>query len=154
MLELYCDGSGADRVDRPGGWAFAVVRDGAALLERSGGSPKTTAFLMELEAARAALAWVVEHGASEPAVLISDSRLTLEVASGLRELKAARYVEPAAALRALAVATKASTKWVRGHAGHRWNERVDGLARAAKVAVLTPKKGLRGRGARSARRAK
>lgn len=132
-LEVYCDGSGGDRVDRPGGWAFVIVRGGEVLLEGAGNEAKTTALTMELEAARAGLTAVLEFRPVPPEVtLISDSRLTLEVVSGARELKAERYVLLAQRLRALAVLLKTQTRWVRGHAGNVWNERADALALAAK----------------------
>lgn len=140
-LEIYCDGSGAERVDRPGGWAFVVVRNGEVLVERSGGASKTTALTMELMAASAALTWALDERVEVEVVLISDSRLALEVVAGQRELKRARYVEQAVALRALAVKAKATTKWVRGHSGQVWNERADALAAAAKRRVA-PKRSV------------
>jgi ribonuclease HI len=132
-LEVYCDGSGGGRVDRPGGWAFVIVRAGEVLLEGAGGAARTTALTMELEAARAGLAAVLELRGRPPGVtLISDSRVTLEVVSGARELKAERYVLLARRLRSLAVMLETDTQWVRGHAGNRWNERADALALRAK----------------------
>ena len=59
VLEVHCDGSGEERVGRPGGWAFVIVRDGEVLSERDGSAGKTTSLVMELEAARSALDEVV-----------------------------------------------------------------------------------------------
>lgn len=141
-IEVYCDGSGEERVGRPGGWAFLVVRDGEVLHTGHGAAPETTSLVMELEAARAALAEVVEakwHLEHE-VVLISDSRIALEVASGTFMPRPLKYRPLSESLRAVAVAANARTKWVRAHAGHPWNERVDALAHEAKVAQAAPKK--------------
>ncbi len=139
-VEIFCDGSGGERVDRPGGWAFVVVKDEQVLAERSGGEAKTTALMMELVAALAALEWLEKERPRAHVLLVSDSRLTLEVVDGTRELKRERYVELAERLRALAARLRVSTKWVRGHSGKRWNERADALAEEAKQAVVVPRK--------------
>jgi ribonuclease HI len=132
-LELYCDGSAAERVGRPGGWAFAVVRDGELLVARSGASASTTSLVMELEAALAGLREVVARGWHEhhAVQLVSDSSIALEVAAGTFLPK--RHVDLARALREAAVAAGATTRWVRAHSGHRWNEAVDALAHDAKM---------------------
>ena len=62
--------------------------------------------------------------------LISDSSIALDIAAGRFLPK--RHVALALTLREAAVATGATTRWVRAHSGHRWNEAVDGLAREAK----------------------
>ncbi|MBL8922999.1 MAG: hypothetical protein JNJ54_29385 [Myxococcaceae bacterium] len=134
-LELFCDGSGEERVGRPGGWAFLAVRDETLVHSGHGAAPKTTSLVMELEAVSAALRAVLAGGWHEAheVVVVSDSRIALEVADGRFMPRPAAYRAQAEALRALAVATGARTRWVRGHAGHRWNEEVDALAHRAKV---------------------
>ncbi|MBE2251279.1 MAG: hypothetical protein IAE78_17190 [Myxococcus sp.] len=137
LLEVFCDGSGAERVGRPGGWAFVIVHGDEVLRERSGGEAKTTCLVMELEAARAGLDEVVAAGwhRSHQVRLISDCRVALEVADGVFTPRPAKYAALTEALRALALTSGATTRWVRGHGGHRWNDHVDALARAARLAV-------------------
>ncbi len=132
LLEVHCDGSGEARAGRPGGWAYVVVRNGEVLAEGSGGAKVTTSLVMELEAALAGLRAVVERGWHRGHVveLISDSSIALEVAAGRFVPKA--HEKQAEALRELALTADAKTRWVRGHSGSRWNERVDAVAEEAK----------------------
>lgn len=132
-LELYCDGSAEERVGTRGGWAFVAVRGDEVLATRSGAASSTTSLVMELEAALAALREVVARGWHErhAVELVSDSSIALDIAAGRFMPK--RHVALAQALREAAVAAKASTRWVRAHSGHRWNEAVDALAHEAKV---------------------
>lgn len=132
LLEVHCDGSGEARVGQPGGWAFVVVRDDQLLAEGSGGAKVTTSLVMELQAATHGLRAVVKRGWHQQHVveLISDSSIALDVAAGRFVPKT--HVKEARALRALAVIADAKTRWVRGHSGVLWNERVDAAAAAAK----------------------
>ena len=133
VLEVYCDGSAEERVGKPGGWAFLVVREDQVLLEKSGRSNATTSLVMELEAARAALEAVIRNGWHEDHLveLISDSSIALDIAAG--KFMPKRHVPLAEALRALALAAGAHTRWVRAHSGHPWNERVELAAARAKA---------------------
>jgi ribonuclease HI len=135
-LEVYCDGSGEERVGRAGGWAFVVVRQGEVLLRGDGGDPKTTSLVMELEAARAALRAVLRRRwhTKHDIVLISDCSIALEIAAGRFMPKPKQYTVLASSLRELAVKARASTRWVRAHGGHVWNEEVDLRAREARLA--------------------
>lgn len=132
-LELYCDGSSEERVGTPGGWAFLVVRRGEVVASGSGGARVTTSLVMELEAARAALREVVARGwhLRDAIELVSDSSIALDVAAGRFVPK--RHETLAQALRAASVEAGATTRWVRAHSGHRWNEAVDALAHDAKL---------------------
>jgi ribonuclease HI len=134
-LEVYCDGSGEERVGRPGGWAFVVVRDGVEVARGHGAAAKTSCLFMELEAARAGLAEVLARGwhVGVEVVLVSDSSIALDVAAGRFTPRPARYHEACRALRVVASTCAATTRWVRAHAGERWNEEVDALARAARL---------------------
>lgn len=135
VLEVYCDGSAEERVGKPGGWAFVVVRSEEVLASRSGGAAATTSLVMELEGALAGLREVVARGwhREHRVELISDSSIALEVADG--RFVPRKFGALAAALRAVAVEARAGTRWVRAHSGHRWNEWVDAAARAAKRGV-------------------
>lgn len=135
VLEVYSDGSAAERADRPGGWAWALVRHGAVLITSSGASPRTTSLVMELEAALAGLSEVVSRGwhRTHAVELISDSSIALEVAAG--RFVPRTQVALAERLRAAALESGARTRWVRAHSGHPFNELVDALALAAKQAA-------------------
>jgi ribonuclease HI len=132
-VEAWSDGSASERAGRPGGWAFALVRYGEVISTGQGASPRTTSLGMELEAATRALEAVRDRGlhASHAIELISDSSITLEVARGGYVPKG--HEAPCAKLRALALELKATTRWVRGHDGHAFNEFVDRLASEAKL---------------------
>ncbi len=135
VLEVYSDGSGEERVGRPGGWAFAIVRDDAVLATGQGHAAQTTCLVMELEAARAALAAVVRRGwhRGHEVVLISDSSIALDIAAGRFFPKPPRYAALCRALREVTLRSGATTRWVRAHSGDRWNEHVDALSRAART---------------------
>lgn len=139
-LTIYCDGSSHDVANRPGGWAFVVVEDDEILLEQSGASPATSNTTMELQAALAALNAVLERGWHRDAALtlVSDSRGTLDMASGVAPLPVHDHAI-ASELRTACARAGATTRWVRGHSGDRWNEYVDSLAAAAKQ-TLVPKR--------------
>jgi ribonuclease HI len=54
-FKVYTDGSATTK-DKPGGWAYAIVKDGVKVTEGSGFSAGTTNNDMELEAAIQGLA--------------------------------------------------------------------------------------------------
>ncbi|MDP1826499.1 MAG: RNase H family protein [Archangium sp.] len=132
VLELYTDGSAEERVGKPGGWAFLVVCGEEVLASKSGASASTTSLVMELEAALEGLREIVARGwhTGASVELISDSSIALDIAAGRFLPK--RQVSLALALRAAAVEARATTRWVRAHSGHPWNEAVDSLADQAK----------------------
>jgi ribonuclease HI len=87
---------------------------------------------MELEAALAGLRAVVTRGwhLVNEVELISDSSIALDIAGG--RFMPRKHVELATSLRETAREARATTRWVRAHSGHRWNEVVDVLAHEAK----------------------
>lgn len=133
VLHLYCDGSAGERVGRPGGWAYLVVHAEQVLASGSGGAAKTTSLAMELEAARAALTEVLARGwhHTHAVELVSDCSIALDAAEGRAVPR--RQEAVAQALRAAALAAASTTRWIRAHAGHRWNEAVDALAHEARL---------------------
>ena len=137
LVSVYCDGSAHGRPGRAGGWAFVVVINGRCVLETSGAEARTTSNRMELLAALSALRAVISHqwhlGATVE--LVSDSRVALAVAAG-QELTAVHDVALAQALRSACVEARCVTRWVRGHSGNPWNDRVDVLAGDAKQALV------------------
>ena len=131
MISLYADGAGAERVGRPGGWAFALVRGDELLLERWGREDRTTSLAMELVAATRGLEAVRELGVRE-VELISDCRIALDVVRGTFLPKPALVRALAETLHAVARELTVTTRWVRAHAGDAWNEAVDALAADAR----------------------
>ena len=136
LLSIYCDGAAHDRRGLPGGWAFAVVSDGRALLTQAGAQGRTTNNAMELTAAFSGLRAVLDRRwhLDRTIELVSDSRVALDVASGRWFPKKHDFL--AAQLRAACLEAGASTRWVKGHSGEEWNERVDALAGAARQALV------------------
>lgn len=131
MISLYADGAGAERVGRPGGWAFAIVNGDDLLLERWGREAKTTSLAMELVAATRGLEAVRELGVRE-VELISDCRIALDVVRGAFMPKPPLVRALAVTLHAVALELTVTTRWVRAHAGEPWNEAVDALAADAR----------------------
>lgn len=136
-MSIYCDGSSHDVPDRPGGWAFVVVRGDAVLLQDSGAQPSASNNTMELTAALKGLNAVIERSWHVDTVveLVSDSRGALDIANGTAALPA-HDTELANNLREACATARARTRWVRGHCGDRWNEYVDALAGAAKQTLV------------------
>lgn len=145
LLELYSDGSAEERVGRPGGWAFIIVRGGEVVATGQGMAPRTTSLVMELEGALAALTEVLARGwhTTHQVVLVSDSSIALEVAAGRFVPRPERYTSLCQALRVAALDARAATRWVRAHAGDHWNEQVDELAHQARSAALEARRARR-----------
>ena len=132
---IYTDG-GASPNPGPGGWA-AVIRDPAGNVEEiSGGAPSTTNNRMELMAAISALAHLEAPSAVD---LYTDSQyLRQGITSWLRRWRAqgwrrrdggsVKNVDLWRRLEGLDRRHRVSWRWVKGHAGNEWNERVDALA--------------------------
>jgi ribonuclease HI len=138
-LTVYTDG-GAIGNPGPGGYGAVIIDPRGEPRELSGGYRRTTNNRMELMACIAALEKLDDR---LPIVLHSDSRYLVDAinkrwvyAWKKRGWKKAdgnpaknpdlwkRLLERLAALRV-------TFQWVKGHAGHRWNERCDQLAGAA-----------------------
>jgi ribonuclease HI len=157
VIAVYSDGSSSGRSSKPGGYGFIIVRKtlGAPDEELAwgyGGSPRTTNNLMEMQGAIMGLRKVLELGLhkSERVELVSDSQYTLGIASG--GYSPSSNVEEATALQELAKEVGCGFRWVRGHAGERYNEGCDELAKAGKL-EHTPKEVLDKKAAKDARRA-
>jgi ribonuclease HI len=147
VIVAYTDGACSGNPG-PGGWAAVIVNDGERE-EISGGAPATTNNRMELTAVIEALRRVP---AGAPVTVVTDSQYVLKgmtswvagwrkrgwrTATGGPVLNQDLW-EALAAL----VGSRVTWEWVRGHSGHRENERVDELARAqAQVGVAAARRG-------------
>lgn len=119
----------------PGGWAAILQSDGSTR-ELSGGEPATTNNRMELTAALCALAALKEP--CEVTLFTDSQYLRQGITAWIRNWKAKGWitstrqpVKNADLWKSLDAESKRHTitwKWVRGHTGHRENERCDALA--------------------------
>jgi ribonuclease HI len=136
-IHAYTDG-GASPNPGPGGWGAVLLRPGAKPRELSGGEDFTTNNRMELTAAIRALEAAGDHAQVR---LVTDSQylrrgitqwLPRWAADGWRRRDGGEVANQDLwrRLAALAASRRVRWEWVRGHAGHRWNERADALARA------------------------
>ncbi|MDR1337823.1 MAG: ribonuclease HI [Rickettsiales bacterium] len=137
MLKIWTDGSCLGNPG-PGGWAWAAT-DGKNVAHRSGAEPDTTNNRMELMAVIRALAAARKHAELE---IHTDSQY---VKNGMQswiknwkrnnwrtaDKKPVKNQDLWQELDTAAAAIKIHWHWVKGHAGHEMNERVDELARTA-----------------------
>ncbi len=148
IIEIYTDGACKGNPG-PGGWA-ALVRRGDHVEELMGYEPATTNNRMELTGTIQALKSIQE---SSQVVLFTDSLyvkdgITLWIhgwkKNGWRraDKSAVKNVDLWQELDVLVLAHQMTWKWVKGHSGHKENDRVDELARrqitlnAIKAAVI------------------
>ncbi|HYT58543.1 MAG TPA: ribonuclease HI [Haliangiales bacterium] len=135
-VTIHTDG-GCEGNPGPGGWA-AILRHGTHVKELTGGEPATTNNRMELTAAIAALRALKGPCAAE---IFTDSEylrdgITAWVAAwktrGWRTVdrKPVKNDDLWRQLDELCSKHKIRWHWLKGHAGHRDNERCDRLARA------------------------
>jgi ribonuclease HI len=132
---VFTDGSAVPNPG-PGGWGAVYVAQGKVVDESHGHESETTNNRMEL-AAIIEGAGLVPSGT--PAIVHSDSRLVVQTvtewAPGWEKRGWKRKTGPVENLDLVKVAYRLyrsrpelSLKWVRGHAGIRWNEYADALA--------------------------
>ncbi|UCG23526.1 MAG: ribonuclease HI [Chloroflexota bacterium] len=142
VVTIYTDG-GADPNPGVGGWA-AILRAGDREKVLSGSDPSTTNNRMELTAAIAALEALTRP--SQVALYTDSEYLRLGITERISKWQSANWqrkgipipnVDLWQALWGLTQQHDVRWHWVRGHAGNPLNERVDKLARDARLA-LTP----------------
>ena len=123
-MNIYTDGACLGNPG-PGGWGAIVTGDGEDR-PLSGADPATTNNRMELMAAIKG----IEAVAPGRAVTIhSDSQYLVNTMT--KNWKRSKNQDLWARLDTLAAERQVSWKWVRGHAGHTYNEKADRLAVAA-----------------------
>ena len=140
-VTIHTDG-GCEGNPGPGGWA-AVLRHGERAKEISGGASATTNNRMELQAAIEAL-----RALKEPCevVLYTDSQYVRQgITAWLARWKARGWLTAAKqpvrnedlwrALDAAVRPHRIEWKWLKGHAGHKDNERCDVLAGAVMAKI-------------------
>ena len=137
LCHVYTDGSCLRNPNGPGGWAVCIVRGGEVAETLSGGDPSTTNNRMEMTAAIEALRHLPKH---EPLVLSTDSQylkngITKWIFSWKRRGWKKADGSPVLnqelwqALDSLIDGRRIIFRWVKGHAGHKYNEICDMLAK-------------------------
>jgi ribonuclease HI len=134
---VFTDGS-ANPNPGPGGWGAVYVAGGSVIAQDHGHEPHTTNNRMELQALLAGIELVPEGTA---AVVHSDSNLVVRTvtewaagweARGWRRKTGAvenlDLVRPA--FERLRARPELEVRWIKAHAGNRWNEYADSLATA------------------------
>jgi ribonuclease HI len=143
-VDLFTDGACSGNPG-PGGWA-ALLRYGKHEKELSGGEPATTNNRMELKAVIEGLlaikppCQVTVHTDSEYVMKGATQYLEGWKKRGWKtsDKKDVKNVDLWLELETALSRNPVSWIWVRGHAGHPENERVDALARAAVPAPAVP----------------
>lgn len=134
---VFTDGS-CDPNPGPGGWGAVFVRDGDVVEHVHGADPDTTNNRMELTALLRGLDLVPE---GTPAVLWTDSKLCVDTitswAHGWRRRGWTRKTGPVSNLDLVRplyerfhARPELELRWIKAHAGSRWNEYADSLATA------------------------
>lgn len=122
-----------------GGWAIVAIGNGRVVSERQGHAGHTTNNRMEMQALIEAFRMLPTDTAAE---VFSDSQLSVRTLNewapawrraGWRRKRGeiANLDLVREALELFEERPKCRVRWIRGHAGHRWNERADELANAA-----------------------
>ncbi len=143
-LMVFTDG-GCSGNPGPGGWAYAILwEDGALVAEKWGAEPATTNNRMELSAAVAALERVLSDSAlaGSDVTLYTDSQyvqkgISTWIHSWKRNGWRTASKDPVKnrdlwqRLDELSGRLAIQWRWVKGHAGHEYNERVDRMTQEA-----------------------
>jgi ribonuclease HI len=134
LISIYCDGSSTGNSKGPVGWGWLVVdwELGEILTAGSAGGPVGTNNIAELQAAIHGLRAVIDAGLHLTANIevVSDSTYCLGLASG--EYQPNTNKDIVSILRKLFLEANATPKWVRGHSGDAFNDKVDELAKAGR----------------------
>src|SRR5262245_42758303 len=139
MIQIYTDGACDPNPGGPGGWAAILIEDGQ---QRAlyGSDESTTNNRMEL---LAAIKGLEATPAGSDVTLWSDSEyLVKTMTQGWRRRANTDLWQ---LLDHLVAARSVRWEWVRGHAGHVWNEEADRLAQGQARAVRN--RGKSGQGA-------
>lgn len=145
---LYTDGSSHARGQKPGGWAWLLLRVEADQVKpvkaQSGGDPITSNNRMELSGIMMGLGYIASAGCEvgiedgDELEIVSDSQYALNMSAGKWNPSSNQELiwHIQRDLKRLVGHITVTFSWTPGHAGEIWNERVDRMATAAKVKVM------------------
>lgn len=156
-IDIYTDGAAEPSNPGPAGSAFVVVHEGVEVAAWAGHLGTTTNNIAEMTAALRALE-ALRGPESAKAPLCADLSITIHAdsqyvvngitkwlpnwkANGWRSADRKPVKNQMLWERLDELASrfpKLQWRWVKGHAGHRWNGRADRLANAATKAMLEP----------------
>lgn len=137
MISVYCDGSSSGGSFKPGGYGWLIVRNDEVIAWGYGGSPVTSNNKQELEGAIQGLTALIHLGlqVGDAVELVSDSQYVLGIVNGAYH--PTTNLEQTRSLRDLAARVNGlRCRWVKGHSGEKWNEKVDELAGLGKYEYL------------------
>jgi ribonuclease HI len=137
MISIYADGSSCGNSVGAIGWGYVIVRDGEILVKGSAAWETGTNNIAELLGAIDGLIAASSLAAGDSVELVSDSQYVLGLASGVCTPK--KNIDLAIQVKILSQQLKAQTRWVRGHAGDKFNEMCDALATSAKKKLQAAK---------------
>lgn len=138
IIEVYTDGSSLITT-KTGGYGWVLVVNGIKYLEGNGYLRRADNNEAELEAALRGIEEVWNFISQESlngdhqtlnyeVTLFSDSQIVLSWASGIYFFKQELKYQKFSKLKELVQLLNVKTKWIRGHSGHKYNERSDELA--------------------------
>jgi len=116
IVEVYSDGSSANRGGKPGGWSWIVCVDSQVVAADAGSDPETTNNIMEMTGALLGLRAVAKlrlFGVGHVVTLVSDSQVTLGLASGRYSPSTNFHI--ARDLHLAYMDVQARDRWVPGH---------------------------------------
>lgn len=142
IQSIYTDGACSGNPG-PGGWGTVIYFSDGSVQELGGAEPQTTNNRMEMQAAIAALEYLLQSGATQPIELYTDSEYVkngiTKWLSGWKKKgwktstgKAVLNQDLWKQLDALQAQVAPLVEWryVKGHSGNRGNDRCDEIARA------------------------
>lgn len=132
LISVYADGSSTGNSKGPTGWGWLVTDWNEILTAGCEGASTGTNNMAELHAALRGLQAVVERGLhiDNDVELVTDSMYTLHLASGAHVAK--KNNEIVNRLQAVYAECKCRGRWVKGHNGDIFNEKVDELAKSGR----------------------
>ena len=133
-IDIFTDGSCLGNPG-PGGWGFLIKNLNENIIEGSGGEKDSTNNRMEMSAVLKAFEFLIEEETSDSHLAIyTDSSLVVNTFTKNWKKKKNQDLWAKIEMAHVKLFSMGNTfewNWVKGHAGHEENERVDDLARWA-----------------------
>lgn len=131
-ISVYTDGSSTGAALGPIGMGWLVTDWDEIITAGSEGGPTGTNNIAELQAAIQGLRAVIDRGlhVGNDVELVSDSQYALHLADGTYKANANKDI--VRILQGLFKQANATSRWVRGHSGDIFNDKVDELAKSGR----------------------